>query len=450
MNLLVVSADPTLARLLADMLASEPCTVVACATLAEALAEASPVAALVLEGWEGRVAPSMIREIRAAGGLTAGAPVIVISADSPVPGTLEALGAVVLTKPANLLKVMDQLRSVLVANARPGTPTQGFGVGGSRVPPSGRDIAAPRDGGDVMASARSLARWWCSRATGVLTVPGHGDAFALLAQGGPVGPEGLAAVRQALLGCEACLERCEVDEPGDRAALAAMLWRAAHEAVVGQSVMSLIPVPNGLTRAASGLPLGPGTRRCLERLGGVSVDRLARRERATPQEVCLDMAALRWLGLIGLRDPADRGVDIEVDAPSSPPTVGDSHDDLTSHPSPTAPAIVLERLVGDGIAAVSRGDWGRADELLSRAHARAPENAEILAHLGWARFQNPVLSPARRMVEGTELVETALEADPDCALAWRYCGELAFSRGDLLEATRCFGVALKILTGPAG
>ena len=45
-----------------------------------------------------------------------------------------------------------------------------------------------------------------------------------------------------------------------------------------------------------------------------------------------------------------------------------------------------------------------------------------------------------------DLLEAALQLDTECALAWRYCGEMAIARGDLVEATRCLALALRILS----
>lgn len=429
MIVLVVSPDPEPGRLLSDLLVSD-CLVVACAgpVQARAVPRSHPILALVIDGRASPDTVTLVAEIRSSGSLHPAAPIIFFANGTQDSAQIASLGARLMTRPVNLLKVVDLIRAAMSGE-----------VASVRVDPP-----RPR-GREAMASARCLTRLWCTRATGVLAVAGHSDGWALLSQGGPVGPDGTSAIRHGLLGYEVTIERCEVDEPGDRVSMAAMLWQAARDASLGQSVGSLIPVPNGLTNGATGLPLTAGTRRCLERLGGVTVERLARRERASLDEVAADLAALRWLGLIALRETSGPTVDVEVDSPSFP-SAEVSEDAPTTTPSPDASGLVLSRLVADAIAAVSRGDWVRADELLTRAHRRVPENAVVTAHLGWARFQNPNLPVALRMQQGAELVELAVEIDPECALAWRYCGELAYSRGDLLEATRCFGVAIRLMT----
>ena len=271
-----------------------------------------------------------------------------------------------------------------------------------------------------------------------LLLPG----WALLSQGGPVGPDGVEAVEQALQGGEVTLDSCEVDEPGDRALMARLLWRAARDAAGGESVVSFIPTSNGLTRAAGGLPLSPEIRRCLERLGGVTVARLAERERAAVAEVSTDLAALRWLGMLSLRDPQPTAIEVEVDSPTGGgPTFAAETPTSPGTPDPTA---VVDGLLRDGLAAAGRSAWAQADALFSRARARAPENAVVAAHLGWTRAHNPELPIDARASQGADLVELALQIDADCGLAWRYCGQLASLRGDVDEAARCFEAARKL------
>lgn len=261
----------------------------------------------------------------------------------------------------------------------------------------------------------------------------------------PLAADGLAAVRSALEGREITLERCEVDDEGDRAVMATLLCRAAREAVVGQSVESLVPTLTDLAGAARELPLTAAARRCLDLANGESLDRIARRAGLEPRSVGTEFAALRWLGIIHLRDGLASEVEVEVDADSAIPAPDDDTESLSA-PTPSASELVLDSLVAQGIAAVSRGDWQRANELLERAHRRAPTNAVVTAHLGWARYQDPSRPRDVRENEGADLVESALQLDADCALAWRYCGEMAIARGDLVEATRCLALALRILS----
>ena len=173
-------------------------------------------------------------------------------------------------------------------------------------------------------------------------------------------------------------------------------------------------------------------------------------ERIQLPELAADLAALRWLGLVGLADPVAARIEVDADCPTGPDILVCSDEDPDTAPTPVssgrcALGLALDQLVRDGIAAVSAGDWARADELLTQAHRCAPENANVAAHLGWARSQNPSASPDQRALDGVRMVELALEIDADCALGWRYLGALAAARGDVGEATRCFKVALNLL-----
>ncbi len=438
MLVVVVSPDFELGRVLTTLLAGDGCAITACAGAVQALElpESTTALALVIDGRADAEALSLVSELRRRGTLREGAPVVFVCAVVDDWAEIARIRGRLVVRPASLLDVAELLRCA-IPTRRADDPLR------SRPPPTARR-------GEALANARRLMRWWATRATGVLCVEGRADGWFLLSQGGPVGPDGLAAIDHALAGADVTLDRCEVDEPGDRGALGRRLWSAARDAVAGESVISLIPAQNGLTRAAFGLPLSPETRRCIERLGGVSVERLARRERASVAEVAADFAALRWLGVIGLRDPMTPPVDVDVDTPSEHPVPTEVEVAMDA-PSPSpqgrqATGIILDRLVRDGIDAVSRADWRRADELLSRARRTAPENPIVAAHLGWARFHNPDIAAARRASEGTDLVELALQIDADCALAWRYCGELATLRGDVALAARCFGTALKLLS----
>lgn len=437
-SVLLLSRDLERARLLSELMGAEDCTIAVCASPWDVWQLPPPIhaVALVVQGRPDSDVRALVQDLRACGSLSIDAPVYFLCDGAEDWEQIAALGGRLIAEPVNLLDVAEQLRRAL-----PRAPAGGV------VRARGRITARQ---GAAMASARRLARWWAGRATGVLCVEGWTSGWPLLAQGGLVGDDARQAVEHALLGQEASIEPCEVDEPGDRAALGALLWRAARDAVAGESVASLIPVSTGLTRSAVGLPLSTGTRRCLERLGGVSIGRLARRERADPDEVCADLAALRWLGLLGLRDASAPRQEVSVDLPSAtdPPgfTAEISADPGTpTPPSRDAPGQMLDKLVRKGIAAVSASDWGLADALLTRAHRLAPDNATVAAHLGWTRSQNPDLPVPQREVDALDLVERALQIDPACALAWRYCGELASARGDIAEANRCFGHALRLL-----
>lgn len=408
---LVLTHDLELVRLLGAMLAADNREVIACpdTQALRALRRPLQVEAVVIDWPHTPEVDAMLDALRAASELRPEAQVL---SRRETPG---------------LLDLVDRLR-----DAPPPV---------ARVSPA----KSPAQGLAVMASARRLAHWWSTRASGVLQLDDESGGWVLLAQGGPVGADGLETVRAALEGREISLERCEADLDGDRTILATLLWRAAHEAVVGQSVESLVPTPTGLTAAARELPLSPATRRCLDLLGGDTVERIARRAGVDVRVVGTEFAALRWLGVLNLHTGLPMEAEVEVDADSAIP-LPDDDTESASAPTPSASEIVLDSLVAQGIAAVSRGDWARAGVLLERAKQRAPTNAVVTAHLGWSRYNDPSRPRAEREIEATDLLEAALQLDSECALAWRYCGEMAIARGDLVEATRCLALALRILS----
>ncbi len=614
MNVLIVSPGSEIVRMLGALLAPDGVEVEACITAMDArrLPRGFRIAALVVDALlpDGD-GTSVVHALRASGHLIESAPVVVLAdrADGPLRRQIEALGATFRTKPASLLDIADIIRRALPSaeggesSTASGAPAAGSASGGAytfpepepavyflpgpesgspdpvsqppKIPVPFESRAEPRPSAtrpevfgrtrrtwDV-ANARFLARLWVRKATGVLRIEkGSAPAWVLLSRGGPVGPDGLAALDEVLGGGELALDPCEVDDAGDRVALARLVWRAAREAVVGESVLALVPVANSLTEGAAELPLTAATRRCLLRLGGgVSVQGLARREGAPVDDVAVDLAAMRWLGLVGLRDatapepvsdppshgavmPIRREVTADpasvtrrdhigellgsaaaprptpardsrtperVDDPAtsstasmmpvsrlrreveilrtadgwtvlgiprrSPPEMvraaatrmkhryrmmdkdpngearelaaeilarieGAEAELITGRVSPIEP--VFDGLLRAGIAAINLGDWARADRALVQARQHAPDSALALAHLGWARFQNPEQPGEAREHDGADLVELALQFDINCAQAWAYRGEIATRRGETDEAHQCFSTAAKL------
>ncbi len=638
MNVLIVSPGSEIVRVLSALLGPDGCRVEPCVCLADArqLPPGFPIGALVLDADQpdGDALP-LVRDLRAAGHLADTAPVIVLyeRGDGAVRRRAEASGAHVMSKPASLLDLADVIRRsmadgaddrnsshsgpavVTPADPRAGTsapsgvvddgePPLYFLPGPEAGPPpeptppptrpraslpptDQRSPARPDTRGRRswnMANARALTRWWVRKGTGVLRVERAGtSSWVLISRGGPVGPDGVTAVEEALVGGEVSLDACDVEEEGDRAALARLVWRAAREAVAGESVLDLVPGATGAVSGASEMPLTAATRRCLARVaGGLSVQGLARREGAPVADVALDLAALRWLGLITLREAGAPDVDPVADPPSmgagrgasASRSIESAHDSLSvtrrehvvdppSHierpfvvteaprrrPEPaadpptapegstvermddpnthaTASMIPLTRLrrevdilrtadgwtvlgiprrappemiqtaaqrmkhryrmmekdpnaeartlaaeivtmieraetelvsgrvtsaepmfdgmMKQGMSALSGKDWARADRCFTQARQQSPDNAVAVAHLGWARFNNPDQGKEAREEDGADLVELALQFDINCAIAWNFRGEIATARGELDEARQCFSTALKL------
>lgn len=623
--------------MLSALLGPDGCEVEACVSLADArhLPSSFMVGALVLDidQAEGD-ALLLIQELRMAGHMSEAAPVIALTdrRDAAVRQRIEAAGALQMLKPASLLDLAEVVRQALPSASdersfsRPAhspahspqptsvpdraedtdEPPMYFLPGPEPGPPEpvapppsrsapAAAVPAPEVRNSVraesrprrawhMGNARALTRWWARKGTGVLRVEGATSAWVLIARGGPVGPDGVAAVEEALSGGEVALDPCDVEEVGDRAALARLVWRAAREAVATENVLQLTPVANGLTEAAAELPLTAASRRCLARLGGVNVQDLARREGAPTADVAVDLAALRWLGLIALRDGSAGELEGVGDTPSQmtasvvrPPAVlqlaGDSGsraeaeragdppshierpfaagrhaeprrrsesagdpptapegapveriDDPATHatasmmpigrlrreveilrtadswtvlgiprrsppemiqgsaqrmkhrylvmdkdPNPEARELaaeivrrieaaetelltgkasqaepVFDGVMRQGVAAVAAREWARADRCFTQARQQSPDSALAVAHLGWARFNNPEQAREPREEDGADLVELALQFDINCAIAWNFRGEIATARGEVDEARQCFSTALKL------
>ena len=578
MNVLIVSPGSEIVRMLSALLEPDGCVVEACLSLADArrLPRSFRAGALMVDVDEAHGdALTLIRELRTAGHLSPAAPVVALTdcKESALRQSIEAAGAQRMLKPASLLDLIDmirQARSALPLDSLPPAPRPDPTVfSPQKLRGPGRAEARPRRGLH-MGNARALARWWARKATGVLRVEGANSAWVLIARGGLVGPDGVAAVEEALAGGDVAIDPCEVEEVGDRGALARLLWAAALEAVAAEGVIQLTPVANGLTESAVELPLTAASRRCLARLDGVTIGDLARRERAPTTDVTTDFAALRWLGMITLRDGYAPQPAIMVDAPapkpapvSTPPTMrsGDppsrierpfsvgqqpeprARDESTVDP-PTTPggayavrgaapmpsvpvgmvpvarlrrevevlrtadawtvigiyrrstpemieesadrmkrrylamdqdpnpearelaaeilrriqAAEIELLSGkasrteplfdsvmrQGMAAIAAREWARADRCFTQARQEIPDNPLAVAHLGWARFNNPEQARALREKDGADLVEIALQFDIHCAVAWNLRGEIATARGEVDEARQCFSTALRL------
>jgi len=357
-NVLIVSPGSEIVRMLAVLLAPDGLSVEACTSAAETegLPAGYRVAALIVDATlpDGEGA-DVVDRLRGEGRVAEDAAVILLAdrLDGPLQRRVDALGGRLLRKPASLLDIVDIIRAPRAvpgpelatdepvdaepryylpgrrAEARPPVVAalESRAVGRAEPPRTRR--AWSREG------ARTVARLWALRASGVLRVEGANAAFVMLADGGPVGPEAMVAVEDALGGANASWDGCEVDDSGDRPTLGRLLWRAALDAASGESVLALVPGQNDLSIEAGDLPITAATRRCLGRLGGgLSVQALARREAAPVSDVAVDFAALHWLGFLTLGPAAptahapvapvasasaSRAVDVE--AVADPPSV---------------------------------------------------------------------------------------------------------------------------------
>lgn len=385
MNVLIVSPGSEIVRMLSVLLAPDGLSVEACTTAAESegLPAGYRVTALIVDA----TLPDgdgidVVDRLRAEGRVAPDAAVILLAdkLDAASQSRVEALGGQLLRKPVSLLDIVDILRAPrptggagtvgTMAAADPDEPADAeprYYLPGTLADPPPRAVAAPearpvprpepprtkrawsRDG------ARTVARLWAKRASGVLRVEGANAAFVMIADGGPVGLDSVVALEDAVCGASASWDACDVDDAGDRPTLGRLLWRAALEAASGDTVLPLIPGRNDLSNDAGDLPITAATRRCLGRLGGgLSVQALARREAAPVSDVAVDLAALHWLGFLTLGQPAQEASPppaavasetrpaVEVDAIADPPSV--TRREAVTRPASLAAPPVHERV----------------------------------------------------------------------------------------------------------
>lgn len=431
-----------------------------------------------------------------------------------------------------------------------------------RVTPQFAESATTLPAGPVSApNARALARWWARGANGVLRVECVADgveqsALVLLAAGGPVGDDGMDGVRLALMCGTLAFDPMEADEPGERAALAALLWATARRASDAAGVAPTLVVMANVPPALSEAPMDPTIAHALVSLTEpVTLHDLAEQIGIDTQVLCAEISATTWLGLTTLKEAhslQERRMRTQAPPPlvlprstfaPQPPTAlhSDRADDLKrtlprdpqaplaqsaprdpARPEPipihrlrreaellrhadgwtalgiprgSPPALITaaaarmrtryqplqrdpnpdareyageilrhvamaEASLGGGASddadpgiadqtaaggvALERGDFARADRHFSAARRIAPNDASVLAHLAWARFKNPEMKRPAREEEANELLALALQFDGDCAIAWRYKGEMARARGDMEGARTALQTSVRL------
>ena len=121
--------------------------------------------------------------------------------------------------------------------------------------------------------------------------------------------------------------------------------------------------------------------------------------------------------------------------------------DLTAgdaiHGEPTEEDLVLGKT--QLLAAVEKfesGDWMAARKILQSARRLNPDSGEILGYLGRSYLEG---GQANRMPDrAQELIESALDLDPDCAILYTFLGDYYLFRKDETEAAALYSQALKL------
>lgn len=347
MNVLIVCPGAEIVRMLTSLVEPEGHQVVACSTAAEAqrLCAQSSVGAVIVEGrLSDGDAAVVVRGLQALGRIGAAAPIMVLAerSDADIQRLVESIpSAVLMWKPPSLLDIADRVRRAGMPSVVPAARLEPMAVRvGAVVVPvragflesaatvevvddedgyeDGADADTGGSGGAAFQapyagepsfyvepwnreSTRTLARWWARKATGVVRVDGAAEVALRLSRGGLVGKNLEPRVERALRANSVALDPCDVDDSGDRAVMARLLWRAALDASKGEDASSLIPMLTSLSGSASELPVHAVTRRCLARAAsGGTVDELVRAEDPSWDGVGSEVAALAWMGLVGL------------------------------------------------------------------------------------------------------------------------------------------------------
>jgi len=181
--------------------------------------------------------------------------------------------------------------------------------------PSAPRIEAPRaqvhsGGGVDQRNLRTLARLWVTRSTGTVCLsngPGGAEGWASLRDGGVVDEESRRLLDAGLSGGELLFEAVEILSPGDRDAMAQLLWSAARDPqqrTFAQNSRFQALTRTSSTAASAFLPLAATTRRLLASADGhVTLGQAMAGEGVDPESVSLDLYALIQLGLLTLQTP---------------------------------------------------------------------------------------------------------------------------------------------------
>src|SRR5262249_48611415 len=98
--------------------------------------------------------------------------------------------------------------------------------------------------------------------------------------------------------------------------------------------------------------------------------------------------------------------------------------ELERHARPSKAALDADLLAQNAVEKLGAGDADAATDLLERAVAAAPDQADYHALLGWAIFHNEGANAAAAPAAQRHL-RAALEIDPDHTSAHEYSGRIA-------------------------
>lgn len=213
----------------------------------------------------------------------------------------------------------------------------------------------PEDASLDIGNVTEIVRLWARHANGTLTIERPPfSAHILLADGGPVGEDAMAALKIALSGGDLEFRPGEVNGVGDAAALGALLWTRAREEVHSSDTdanRGALVSRNRLTDSAPELPLPEALAQLIPHIGAPStLALLAATAQVGVSDVVADIVALGNLGLVTLQAqrPAPR-VSGRITMPTAPVEAPAA--------TPTADTGALKRLQREVQLLTDRDPW---------------------------------------------------------------------------------------------
>lgn len=94
-----------------------------------------------------------------------------------------------------------------------------------------------------------------------------------------------------------------------------------------------------------------------------------------------------------------------------------------------------EQLFDQAQAMIRRRDWNGAKPVLEEAIQMNPGDALYYANLGWVTYNlNP--RSQQHLTDAVQSLKRAVQEQENCPIAYQYLGQIAFARGQVLEAKR--------------
>jgi len=106
------------------------------------------------------------------------------------------------------------------------------------------------------------------------------------------------------------------------------------------------------------------------------------------------------------------------------------------------PSLVAERFLQEGMKAVRTRDWPQAQAMFEKAVEAKPDEPEYKSYLGWAIYSNPRLPLEDRKARAKELLEAAINHNPNLDSPHVFMGKILKDEGKPDYAESEFRAAL--------